>query len=122
MCVDYRDLNRASLKDKFFLPHIDAFVDNIAKYSSFSFMDGFLGSNQIRMPSNDTTFATMQGTFCYRVMPFELKNARVTCDRAMVTLFHDMMHKEIDVYFDDMITKSHERENHVDHLNNSSKN
>ena len=41
--------------------------------------------------------------FYYKVMPFDLKNARTTYQRAMVTLFHDMMHKEIEVYVDDMM-------------------
>ena len=49
MCVDYRDLNRASPKDNFPLPHIDTLVNNTAKHSLFSFMDGFSGYNQIRM-------------------------------------------------------------------------
>ena len=49
-------------------------------------------------------------------MPFELKNAGATYQRAMVTLFHDMMHKEIEVYVDDMIAKSRERESHVANL------
>ena len=53
-----------------------------------------------------TTFLTMQGTFCYKVLPFGLKNIEATYQRAMVTLFHDMMHKEIEVYVDDMIAKS----------------
>ena len=109
MCVDYRDLNRASPKDNFPLPHIDTLVDNMAKHSLFSFMNGFLGYNQIRMASEDmekTTFLTMWGTFCYKVMPFGLKNAGATYQKAMVTLFHDMMHKKIEVYVDDMIAKS----------------
>ena len=109
MCVDYRDLNRASLKDNFPLPHIDALVDNTAKHSLFSFMDGFSGYNQIKMAPKDmekTTFLTMWGTFCYKVMPFGLKNVGAMYQRAMVTLFHDMMHKEIEVYVDDMIAKS----------------
>ena len=49
MCVDYRDLNRASPKDNFLLPHIDTLVENTAKHSLFSFMDIFSGYNQIRM-------------------------------------------------------------------------
>ncbi|RDX91799.1 hypothetical protein CR513_26156, partial [Mucuna pruriens] len=53
-----------------------------------------------------TTFITFWGTFCYKVMSFGLKNAGATYQRAMVTLFHDMMHKEIEVYVDDMIAKS----------------
>ena len=78
MCVDYRDLNKASPKDNFPLPHIDALVDNTAGHSLFSFMDGFSGYNQIKMHPEDmrkTTFITLWGTFCYKVMPFGLKNA-----------------------------------------------
>ena len=62
MCVDYRDLNRASPKDNFPLPHIDILVDNMAKNSLFSFMDGFSGYNQIQMALEDmekTIFVTM---------------------------------------------------------------
>ena len=53
------------------------------------------------------------GNLCYKVMPFGLKNVRATCQRAMVTLSHDIMHKDIEVYVDDMIAKSREGENHV---------
>ena len=49
-------------------------------------------------------------------MPFGLKNAGTTYQRAMVTLFHDMMHKEIEVYVDDLIAKSREDESHVENL------
>ncbi|KAI5430618.1 hypothetical protein KIW84_034997 [Lathyrus oleraceus] len=61
MCVDYRDLNKASPKDDFPLPHIDMLVDNTAKFKVFSFMDGFSGYNQIKMAPEDmekTTFIT----------------------------------------------------------------
>ncbi|KAI5387117.1 hypothetical protein KIW84_073321 [Lathyrus oleraceus] len=78
MCVDYRDLNKASPKDDFPLPHIDMLVDNTVKFNVFSFMDRFSGYNQIKMAPEDmekTTFITPWGTFCYRVMPFGLKNA-----------------------------------------------
>ncbi len=60
-----------------------------------------------------TAFITQWGVFCYRVMPFRLKNAGATYQRAMVTLFHDMMHKEVEVYVDDMIIKSREGESHI---------
>ena len=62
MCVDYQNLNRVSPKDNFPLPHIDTLVDNTAKHSLFSFMDGFSSYNQIRMAPEDmenTTFLTM---------------------------------------------------------------
>ena len=63
-----------------------------------------------------TTFVTHWGPFCYKVMPFDLKNARVTYRRAMVALFHDMIHHEIKVYMDDMIARSQTEEEHLDHL------
>ena len=60
-----------------------------------------------------TTFLTMWGTFCYKVMPFGQKNVVATYQRAIVTLFHDIMHKEIEVYVDDMIAKSQGEDDHV---------
>ncbi|WJX45728.1 hypothetical protein P8452_32589 [Trifolium repens] len=119
MCVDYRDLNKASPKDDFPLPHIDVLVDNTAKSKVFSFMDGFSGYNQIKMAVEDrekTSFITPWGTFCYKVMPFGLTNAGATYQRGMTTLFHDMMHKEIEVYVDDMIVKSGTEGEHVEYL------
>jgi ribonuclease HI len=114
--VDYRDLNKASPKDDFPLPHIDILVDNAARNATYSFMDGFSGYNQIRMAEEDkekTTFVTPWGTFCYKVMPFGLKNAGATYQRAMVTLFHDLMHQEVEVYVDDILAKSKKEEDHV---------
>ena len=64
-------------KDDFPLPHIDVLVDNIAQHKVFSFMDGFSGYNQIKVAPEDmekTNFVTQWGTFCYKVMPFGLKN------------------------------------------------
>lgn len=119
MCVDYRDLNKASPKDDFPLPHIDVLVDSTAKFNVFSFMDGFSSYNQIKMAPEDmekTSLITPWGTFCYQVMPFGLKNAGATYQRAMTSLFHDMMHKEIEVYVDDMIAKSTTEEDHIEHL------
>ena len=109
VCVDFRDLNKASPKDDFPLPHIDTLVDNTARQALLSFMDGFSGYNQILMAPEDrekTTFTTEWGTYCYRVMPFGLKNAGSTYQRAVTTLLHDMIHKEVEVYVDDMIVKS----------------
>ena len=62
MCMDYQDLNRVSPKDNFPLPHIDVIVDNMTSFALFSFMDGFLGYNQIKMTLKDmekTTFITL---------------------------------------------------------------
>jgi len=119
MCVDYRDLNRASPKDNFPLPHINVLIDNTTNFALFSFMDGFSGYNQIKMAPEDMekiTFVTLWGTFCYKVMSFGLKNAGATYQRAMVALFHNMMHREIEVYVDDMIAKSKIEEEHLVNL------
>ena len=81
MCVDYRDLNKASPKDDFPLPHIDILVDNTSNHALLSFMDGYAGYNQILMAEEDmekTTFTTPWGTYCYTVMPFGLKKAGAT--------------------------------------------
>ena len=81
VCVDFQDLNKASPKDDFPLPHIDMLVDGTVGHSMLSFMDGFSGYNQILMALEDmkkTSFITELGTYCYRVMPFRLKNAGAT--------------------------------------------
>ncbi|RVW77843.1 Retrovirus-related Pol polyprotein from transposon 17.6 [Vitis vinifera] len=64
----------------------------------------------------EDTFITEWGTYCYRVMPFGLKNAGATYQRAATTLFHDMMHRDVEVYVDDMIVKSRGRADHLDAL------
>ena len=116
MCVDYKDLNRANPKDNFPLPHIDTLIDNTATNRFFSFVDRFSSYNQIKMAKEDkanTAFTTHWGTYAYNAMPFGLKNVGATYQRAIVTLFHDMMHKEIEVYVDDMIAKSHIARDHL---------
>jgi len=75
MCVDYWDLNRASPKENFPLPHIDILEDNPANFALFSFLCGFSGYNHIKMAPEDmekTTFITLWGTFCYKVMQSSL--------------------------------------------------
>ena len=114
VCVDFRDLNKAIPKDDFPLPHID--VDSTVGHPMLSFMDGFSGYNQILMAPEDmekACFITEWGTYCYQVMPFGLKNAGDTYQRAATTLFHDMMHRDVEVYVDDMIVKSRDRADHL---------
>ena len=114
-CVDFRNLNRACPKDEFPLPNMDLLIDSVARYAMFSFMDGFSGYNQIRMAPRDaekTAFRTPIGNFYYTVMPFGLKNAGATYQRAMMAIFHDMMHQELEDYVDDIVVKSRRREEH----------
>ena len=116
VCVNFRDLNKASPKDDFPFPHIDMLVDSTAGHSMLSFMDGFSGYNQILMALKDMekiSFITEWGTYCYWVIPFELKNARATYQRVATTLFHDMMHRDVEVYVDDMIVKSRDKADYL---------
>ena len=119
MCVDFKDLNKSCPKDDFLLPHIDVLVDNIASSGLMSFMDGFFEYNQIKMALKDmtkTTFTIEWGIYCYIVMLFGLKNAGVTYQRMTITLLHDMIHNEVEVYVDNMIVKSKDREGHIIYL------
>ena len=99
--VDFWDLSKASPNDDFLLPHIDMLVDNTSGHSMLFFMDGFSGYSQILMASENmekTSFITEWGTYYYRVMPFGLKNTGATYQRAATTFFHDMMHRDVEVY------------------------
>ena len=87
VCIDFRNLNEACPKDEFPLPITDAMIDNTYGFERMSFMDGFSGYNQINMyPDNEkhTSFKTPLGVNCYTVMPFGLKNAGATYQRAMM--------------------------------------
>uniref|UniRef100_A0A2N9EI75 Uncharacterized protein n=1 Tax=Fagus sylvatica TaxID=28930 RepID=A0A2N9EI75_FAGSY len=101
---------------KFPLPNMDLLIDSAAGHAMFSFMDGFSGYNQILMSPKDvekTAFRTLIGNFYYTVMPFGLKNAGATYQRTMTAMFHDMMHREIEDYVDDIVVKSKKREDHL---------
>ena len=90
LCIDFTDVNGACLKDSFPLPRIDLIVDAIAGHELLSFMDAFSGYNQISMDPDDqekTPFTTGQGTYCYRVIPFGLKNAGATYQRLVNRMF-----------------------------------
>ena len=82
-------------------------------------MDAFLGYNQIRMDPNDqekTSFVTGQGTYCYQVMPFGLKNAGATYQMLVNRMFQKHIGASMEVYIDDMLVKSVKAKLHVDHL------
>ena len=77
-------------KDDFPLPITELLVDATTGFGALSFMDGFSGYNQIKMGPKDedlTAFRTPQGIYCYTVMPFGLKNAGATYQRAMTIIF-----------------------------------
>ena len=81
VCVDFRDINKVSLKDDFPLSHINILVDNTTSHSMLSFIEEFSEYNQILMAPVDmkkTSFIIEWGTYCYKLMSFVLNNARAT--------------------------------------------
>src|ERR1043165_2693920 len=116
VCVDYRDLNKACPKDDFSLPHIDLLIDRMTGHEMVSMTDLAVGYNHILMHPPDkekTAFTTEWVNYCYTVMPFGLKNAGATYQRMATTVFHDLIHNEIEVYVDDMVIKTRTADEHV---------
>ena len=117
--IDFTDINKACPKDIFPLSRIDLIVDVTAGHELLSFMDAFSGYNQISMDPDDqekTSFVTAQGTYCYRVMPFGLKNAGATYQRLVNRMFQKQIGVTMEVYIDDMLVKSTTAELHIAHL------
>jgi hypothetical protein len=120
MCTDYTDLNKACPKDSYPLPNIDQLVDNGSRFQYLSFMDAYSGYNQIRMNPRDedkTAFIGDTSNFCYKVMPFGLKNVGATYQRLMDRVFKDHIRRNVEVYVDDMVAKTKTGNYHVEDLN-----
>jgi hypothetical protein len=111
VCVDFRDLNRATPKDEYPMPVAETLINAAAGHKMLSFMDGNAGYNQIFMASEDihkTAFRVpgAVGLFEYVVMTFGLKNAGATYQRAMNYMFHDLIGKLVEIYIDHVVVKS----------------
>ncbi|XP_022853744.1 uncharacterized protein LOC111375176 [Olea europaea var. sylvestris] len=119
VCIDFIDLNKACPKDSFPLPRIDQMVDATVRHELLSFMDAYSRYNQIPMYGLDqehTSFVTDRGLYCYRVMPFGLKNTGVTYQRLVNSMFSQQIEKTMEVYVDDMLVKSIKAKDHRQHL------
>jgi hypothetical protein len=104
VCVDYKELNKATRKDHFPFPFIDQVLDVLAGKKCFSFLDGFNGYNQIQINHEDqdkTTFTYPWGTFSYKVLPFGLCNSPTTFQRVVLSILLDLIHDTIEIYMDD---------------------
>src|ERR1043165_8802435 len=103
MCVDFTDLNKACPKDSYPLPSIDQLVDAAAGFAIYSLLDAKAGYHQIPMDPRDeekTSFITHEGTYCYKVMSFGLKNAGATYQCLLNEMFKDMIGETVKVYVD----------------------
>eukprot|EP00253_Pinus_taeda_P007765 PITA_07765 len=120
ICIDFRNLNRASLKGNFPLPSMERILQSVAGSELMSFLDGFSGYNQVLVHPDDqlkTTFRTKWGTYAYQKMPFGLINAGETFQRAMNIAFMGLINRTVVVYLDDITVFSKERSNHLQDLN-----
>ena len=121
VCVDFTDLNKTCPKDPFPMPRIDQLVDATVGHPRMRFLDVFQGYHQILLALDDQekiTFVTPIGNYHYKVMPFDLKNARSTYQRMMTKIFEPQLGKNIKVYIDDMVVKSKVVSKHVGDLEN----
>ena len=121
VCVDFRDLNVATPKDMYVMPITDMLVDSIANNELLSFMDSFSRYNQIIIVVEDISKTALRcpgslGTFEWLVMPFDLKNAGATYQRAMNAIFHDMLGYHMEIYIGGFVVKSKKATKHVNHL------
>jgi len=115
MCVDFTDLNNACPKDSYPLPNIDTLVDYASGRGMLSFLDAYSGYNQIAMHPADvdkTAFIGEASNYCYKVMPFGLKNAGATYQRLMDKILSPLIGRNVQVYVDDMVVTSTQPTDH----------
>src|ERR1041385_3927695 len=110
MCVDYGPVNKHCPKDHFPLPRINQIIDSTTGCDLLSFLDAYSGYNQIKMKEEDeehTSLITPYGVFCYRTMPFGLKNAGATYQWMMQACLRDQIGRNVQVYVDDIVIKTY---------------
>jgi hypothetical protein len=121
ICVDFRNLNRATLKDEYPMPVADLLVGRASGNKVTSFLDDNVGYNQIFMVKEDVSKTAFRcpgfiGLFEWVIMTFGLKNAGATYQRAMNLIFHNSLIVLMEVYIDDVVVKSIGFEEHVTDL------
>lgn len=119
LCIDFKNLNKVSLKDNYPLPKMDHILQRVLGASRMSLLDEYSGCNQILVHEDDrdkTAFTTMWGTFHYAKMPFSLKNVGATFQLAVDIAFANEKYVFLVVYLDDLTIFSNSDEEHLYHL------
>ncbi|KAJ9524855.1 hypothetical protein QJQ45_003021 [Haematococcus lacustris] len=119
MCLDYRQLNKITIRDQYPLPRIDDLFDKLSGCTVFSSLDLQAGYNQIRTTPEDvpkTAFRTPDGHYQFKVLSFGLCNAPATFQRVMNDAFAPVLNQCALVYLDDILVMSKSVDEHLKHL------
>jgi len=119
LCVDYRQLNKVTIKNRYPLPRIDDLMDQLVGAEVFSKIDLRSGYHQIRVKAEDiskTAFRTRYGHYEYFVMPFGISNAPGVLMEYMNRIFHPFLDRFVVVFIDDILVYSKSEEEHAEHL------
>ena len=119
LCIDYRQLNKLTVKNKYSLPRIDDLFDQLKGASIFSKIDLRSGYHKLRnkyVNVHKTTFRTQYGHYEFLVMSFGLTNTPVAFMDLMNRVFRPYMDPFVVVFIDDILVYSKDRENHGTHL------
>jgi hypothetical protein len=121
VCIDFRDLNKATPMDVYHMPVANMLVDVATSHKVISFMDDNAGYNQIFMAKKDIHKTAFRcpgalGLYEWVVMTFGLRNASATYQRAMNYIFHKLISKIIEIYIDDVVVKSKSCKKHLQYL------